>query len=93
MARVKSLVKHSNTFGDKYFKEIGEEYDHPAPAPLVKSKIVTLVEDQAEKTEAGSNADNESRGVQRSGSDALRSTKRNSKKSKPEVPQDSGEAG
>lgn len=47
MVKVKALRPHSNGFGDKYEKALGDEYDVADPTALVDAKLVEVTgEDQ-----------------------------------------------
>lgn len=41
---VKTLAKHTNSFGDSFVKLAGDEYDHPYPQLLIKRKKVEAVD-------------------------------------------------
>jgi hypothetical protein len=44
--KVKTLRPHDNAYGDKYQKEVGDEYDHPSPGVLITDKVVEAVSEK-----------------------------------------------
>ena len=46
--KVKTLMTHSNGYGEKFEKRRGDEYDHPDAQSLINSKVVKEVKDNAD---------------------------------------------
>ena len=52
--KVKTLRAHSNTYGDAYDKEPGDEYDHPEPRVLIDDGVVEEVKEKKGKSDGAS---------------------------------------
>lgn len=50
---VRTLRVHDNAYGDKFQKPVGYEYDHPAPAGLIRDKIVEEVKEKPASKKPG----------------------------------------
>jgi hypothetical protein len=52
VTRVRALRAHTNNFGPAFQKAAGDEYEHPAPAQLIKHRFVEAVDPVADDVAA-----------------------------------------
>lgn len=71
--RVKTIKAHTNGYGEKFVKKVGDVYEHPNPLALIASKFVKEATDVRGGT----------KGRARDGARAVHTQERDSEKSDP----------
>lgn len=46
MVKIKTLRAHDNSYGDKFHKEKGDVYEHPAPQSLIDNTLAEIVHEK-----------------------------------------------